>query len=72
MFGEMATGMMALAIPIVSIVLGITVAITAIVTGHQRRIRELEHRHQQRMAAIEKGVDIPAEPPTESRPRTAS
>jgi hypothetical protein len=70
MFGEITTGLMALAIPIISIVLGITVAIVAVVTGHQRRIRELDHRHQQRMAAIEKGVDLPADPPTEFRPRT--
>jgi len=72
MFAQMTTVMMALAIPVISIVLGITVAIVAIITGHQRRSRELEQRHQQRMAAIEKGVDIPVDPPTESRPRTAS
>jgi hypothetical protein len=49
-------------IPVVSIVLGITMVIVAIVSKHRRQIRELDNRHRERMAAIEKGLDLPPDP----------
>jgi hypothetical protein len=46
-------------IPIVSIVLGIGIAMLGVWTDHQRRSQVLEHQHRERMAAIEKGVPLP-------------
>jgi hypothetical protein len=49
-------------IPLVSIVLGILMIIVAIVTKHRRQMQELDNRHRERMAAIEKGLDLPPDP----------
>src|SRR5262245_40472155 len=49
-------------IPILSIVLGIGIAMLGLWTDHQRRTQKLEHLHRERMAAIEKGITLP-EPP---------
>jgi hypothetical protein len=57
----MIPAMLALAIPIV-----------AIWTGHQRRIREVEARHRERLAAIEKGLPIPPDDPVVPPVRTGS
>jgi hypothetical protein len=46
-------------IPLVSIVLGILMIIVSIVTKHRRQMQELDNRHRERMAAIEKGLDLP-------------
>lgn len=64
---------MALMIPILGIVLGISTAIVAIVMQSRRRVQEFEMRHKERMAAIERGLDVPADPlePAE-RPKTHS
>jgi hypothetical protein len=56
---EEILGMM---IPLTSVVLGISVAIIWVVTRHRRDVHELEHRHKERMAAIEKGLELPPEP----------
>ncbi len=42
---------------ILSITLGIGTIFTVIVTLHRARMRELEQRHAERMAAIDKGLD---------------
>ena len=49
-------------IPLVSIVLGILMIIVSIVTKHRRQMQELDNRHRERMAAIEKGLDLPPDP----------
>jgi hypothetical protein len=49
-------------IPIVAIVFGIGIAMLGLWTDHQRRTQKLEHQHRERMAAIEKGIAIPALP----------
>ena len=41
-----------------------TVAIVFIVTRYRRNVQELEQRHRERMAAIDKGLDLPPEPVT--------
>jgi hypothetical protein len=48
-------------IPIVAIVMGIGLAIVGTLTDHQRKAQALEQRHRERMAAIEKGIEIPPE-----------
>lgn len=51
----------ALMIPIFGIVFGILVAIVAIVTQHRQKIQRAELRHKERLAAIEKGLELPPE-----------
>jgi len=60
---------MALMIPIIAVVLGVAVAIIAIVTSHREKQKRAELRHRERIAAIEKGMEIPpdAEPDTVTR-----
>lgn len=53
---------MALLIPILGVVLGVGVAIVAIVTSHREKQKRAELRHRERLAAIEKGIEIPPDP----------
>jgi len=52
----------AILIPLFGIVFGVGVAIVTIVTQSRRRLKEYEMRHKERMTAIERGLDVPAEP----------
>lgn len=49
-------------IPIIAVTLGLGCAIVAVIGNHRRRVHELEFRHRERMAAIEKGMELPPEP----------
>jgi hypothetical protein len=49
-------------IPLVAIVSGIGMVIVTVVAKHRRQVREIELRHRERMAAIEKGLDPPGDP----------
>ncbi len=49
-------------IPILAITLGIGVIVTLILTIHRAKIRELDQRHRERMAAIDRGLDVPSDP----------
>jgi hypothetical protein len=60
---------MALMIPILGIVLGITVAIIAIVTSHREKLKRVELRHRERLAAIEKGLELPPDAYADAEPR---
>jgi hypothetical protein len=53
---------LALFIPIIMIVLGVAIAIVWIVTSHRQKVKRSEMRHRERMAAIEKGFELPPEP----------
>jgi hypothetical protein len=53
---------LALMIPISMIVLGVAVALVVIVTAHRRRVLRNELRHKERMAALEKGMELPPDP----------
>jgi hypothetical protein len=63
---------MALLIPILGVVLGVAVAIIAIVASHREKLKRAEQRHRERIAAIEKGVDLPFDPEPEAEPRRGS
>jgi hypothetical protein len=52
-------------VPLVSVTLGIGMIIVSIVTKHRRDMQELANRHKERMAAIDKGLDLPPDPVTE-------
>lgn len=63
----------ALLIPIFGIVFGIGIAVVAIVVGHREKLKRAELRHRERMAALEKGIDLPPEPDVDAdRARTGS
>jgi hypothetical protein len=50
-------------IPIVAIVMGIGCAIMAMYFNHRKRAEMFALYHQERMAAIEKGIELPPIPP---------
>lgn len=52
---------LSLLIPIIAIVMGIGLAMINSVGAHRRRSQALEQRHRERMAAIEKGLELPPE-----------
>lgn len=49
-------------IPLLSVVLSLSALMVWIVVWHRRRTHEVDCRHKERLAAIEKGVDLPPEP----------
>jgi len=49
-------------IPVIAIIMGVGIAAIAILAGHKRDVSEMEFRHRERMAAIEKGLELPPEP----------
>ena len=53
---------MALMIPILGIVLGVAIAIVSIVSSHRQKLKLAELRHRERLAAIEKGIELPLDP----------
>ena len=53
---------LALLIPIVAIIFGIAVAVVAIVASHREKTQRAELRHRERLAAIEKGMELPPDP----------
>jgi len=61
---------MALLIPILSVTVSLGALIVFIVVWYRRRIHEVDCRHKERMAAIEKGLELPPEslPQTEPVP----
>jgi hypothetical protein len=60
---------MALMIPILGIVLGVGIAVVAIVTSHWQKQKRMELRHRERLAAIEKGIELPPDPDPEAEPK---
>jgi hypothetical protein len=52
---------LALLIPILSVALSLGALILWILVWHRRRVHELDCRHKERMAAIEKGLELPPE-----------
>ena len=58
----METEKLALLIPIISVIMGMGIAMLAIYVGYRKRRDLYQHYHQERMAAIEKGIDCPPWP----------
>jgi hypothetical protein len=59
---QLHSGEIWILIPLVSIILGIGMTIITILSRHRRQMQELDNRHRERMAAIEKGLDLPPDP----------
>ncbi len=57
----METDSIAVLIPIAGIVFGIGIAAVAIVTTHREKVKRAELRHKERLAAMEKGIELPPE-----------
>jgi hypothetical protein len=53
---------LALLIPILSVTLSLGAVIVWILVWHRRKVHEVDCRHKERMAAIEKGLELPPEP----------
>lgn len=51
-------------IPITAIVMGIGIGMLGLWTDHKRKSQILEQAHRERMAAIEKGIELPPLPST--------
>jgi hypothetical protein len=49
-------------IPIIAIILGVGAAIVQIIANHRQRLQRAEHRHSERLAAIDKGLELPPDP----------
>ncbi|HXQ32071.1 MAG TPA: DUF6249 domain-containing protein [Steroidobacteraceae bacterium] len=60
-------------IPITAIIFGVSCAIVSIIVGHRQRMQRAELRHRERLAAIDKGLELPPDPPdfdaNRARPR---
>ena len=59
----MTPDVLALFVPIIAIIAGIACAIVVVLAGHRQRIQRAELRHRERLAAIEKGFELPPDPP---------
>jgi len=55
-------------IPIVAIIFGVGVAVVYMVGAHRLRLQRADFRHRERLAAIEKGLELPADPPENDTP----
>lgn len=55
----MDNGNFEMLVPLFGIVFGIGVAIVAIVTGHRQKMQRADLRHKERLAAIDKGLELP-------------
>jgi hypothetical protein len=64
---------LSLLIPIISVTVSLAAVIVWIVVWYRRRVHEADCRHKERMAAIEKGLELPPEPltpPAQTPPRS--
>ena len=59
----MNPAVIAVFVPIIAIIFGVAVAIVSIVGAHRQRMQRAEFRHRERLAAIEKGLELPGDPP---------
>jgi hypothetical protein len=67
-FGRIDPEVIAVFIPIIAVLGGVTIAISAVIMNGRRK--ELEHR--ERILAMEKGVTLPASTPEPERPKFSS
>jgi Domain of unknown function (DUF6249) len=56
-------GLFSLAIPIIAIVMGIGLAVVRVALDYRRKRELFQLHHAERMAAIEKGIEVPPLPP---------
>ena len=59
----MSSDEIAVLIPVVAIIFGVAVAIVSIIATHRQRMQRADLRHRELIAAIEKGLELPVDPP---------
>ena len=59
-------------IPIIAIIMGIGLAMLALWLDHQKKARMFELHHQERLAALERGIELPPLPPEFFQGRSAT
>jgi hypothetical protein len=59
----------AISIPLAAVILGLTIPIVGMSLEYRMKRDLFEQNHKERMAAIDKGVDVPPLPPELFRPR---
>ena len=57
----MDPGILGVMIPLSAIILGISAGIVGIVSKHRQQVQRADLRHKERLAAMEKGVELPPE-----------
>jgi uncharacterized membrane protein YuzA (DUF378 family) len=57
----MNEGIVAIFIPIIAIIMGISAGIVGIVSRHRQQLQRVELRHKERVVAMEKGLEPPPE-----------
>ena len=57
-----AVSLLSLFMPILGIIFGSVIAIVSIIAAHRTKMQRNDMRHKERLAAIEKGLEIPPEP----------
>ena len=62
----MEVEVVAVLIPIFGIVFGIGIAAIAIIARHRQDLQRNELRHKERLAALEKGIELPPDPVPEN------
>lgn len=72
----MTEEMLGIMIPIVAIVFGLSIPIVAMIVDYRKRRRLIELHHAERMAAIERGMELPPMPldvlgPGRKRPQSS-
>jgi hypothetical protein len=65
----MNPAILSLMIPLVAIVIGLTIPIIGMSLEYRMKKALFELHHKERMAAIDKGIDVPPLPPELFRPR---
>ena len=63
MSDNLISSVMALLIPILTVTVSLGALIVWIIVWHRRKVHEADCRHRERMAAIEKGLELPPEAP---------
>jgi uncharacterized membrane protein YuzA (DUF378 family) len=57
----MSPDILAVMIPLSAIILGISAGIVGIVAKHRQQVQRADLRHRERLAAMDKGVELPPE-----------
>ncbi len=49
-------------IPIVAIIFGVGIGVVWVIAAHRQRMQRADFRHRERLAAIDKGLELPPDP----------
>ena len=58
-------------VPVIAILGGVCFAIIRVLATHRQRLQRAEFRHKERLAAIEKGLEMPPDPPEQEQAAVA-